>query len=58
MNRTVEVTPGVYVPVKCEDTGAPGSPPNPCTEPGSLPRCQLCPVSPNYWRKRAPEGTP
>lgn len=39
------------VPSKCSPPPGAGVPPNPCLEPGSLPRCQLCPTSPNYWRK-------
>lgn len=41
------------VPSKCAGHGGPGVPANPCTRPGSLPRCQLCPASPNYWRRVA-----
>jgi hypothetical protein len=39
------------VPSKCAGPTGPGIEPNPCTEPGGLPRCQLCPNSPTYWRK-------
>ncbi|GIM88843.1 hypothetical protein [Paractinoplanes toevensis] len=39
------------VPSKCAGgANAAGSPANPCDTPGNLPRCQLCPTSPNYWR--------
>jgi hypothetical protein len=39
----------VKIPSKCNPTPGAGNPPNPCTEPGTLPRCQLCPSSPTYW---------
>lgn len=42
-------------PSKCPGHGGPGVPANPCTEPGSLPRCQLCLNSPTYWRKTVGE---
>jgi hypothetical protein len=38
------------VPLKCEPRAA-GVDPNECVEPGSLPRCQICPLSPTYWRR-------
>jgi hypothetical protein len=50
VTATVEVEPGVHVPLKCDPTPGAGVPPNPCTEPGTQPKCQLCPASPNYWR--------
>lgn len=44
------------VPSKCAgNPAAAGVPPNPCTEPGRLPRCHICPESPNYWRRKAPD---
>lgn len=52
MTGTVEVEPGVFVPLKCGDHDAAGVPPNPCREPGSMLRCQLCPNSPSYWRRQ------
>lgn len=51
MSATVEVEPGVHVPIKCGDHDAAGVPPAPCLEPGSMDRCELCPASPTYWRK-------
>lgn len=50
------------VPSKCPAPPGAGIDPNPCREPGSLLRCQLCPASPTYWRRTAstspttPEG--
>lgn len=41
------------VPEKCAPPTGAGIEPKPCMEPGSLPRCQLCPKSPTYWRKEA-----
>lgn len=38
------------VPDKCEGPTGAGIEPNPCLEPGSLPRCGLCPKSHTYWR--------
>jgi hypothetical protein len=48
--------PVASVPSKCAGPTGAGIEPNPCTEPGSLPRCQLCPNSPAYWR--AADETP
>lgn len=56
MSATVEVEPGVHVPVKCKEHDAAGVPPNPCREPGSALKCQLCPASPTYWRRTEREG--
>lgn len=53
-NVRAEPTP---VPDKCAGATGAGITPNPCTEPGSLPRCQLCPKSPTYWRKQEPSRT-
>jgi len=39
------------IPSKCAGHGGPGIPANPCLVPGSLPRCQLCPSSPTYFRR-------
>lgn len=39
------------VPDKCEGPTGMGIDPNPCTDPGSLPRCEICPKSPTYWRE-------
>jgi hypothetical protein len=50
----VEVEPGVFVPSKCNPTPGAGVEPNPCREPGSKLRCQLCPVSSTYWRRSDP----
>lgn len=55
MTATVEVEPGVFVPLKCKDHDAAGVTPNPCTVPGSMSKCQLCPASPTYWRKTGEE---
>lgn len=49
----IRLTVEAAVPSKCKDVGAPGVDPNPCTEPGPLPRCQICPKSPTYWRSLA-----
>lgn len=38
------------VPSKCASESVAGSPAYPCPGSGSLPRCQLCPDSPTYWR--------
>lgn len=43
----------VEIPSKCASADAAESPANPCTEPGSLPRCMICPASPNYYRREA-----
>lgn len=59
MTATVEVEPGMLVPLKCPSHNAAGVTPNPCTQPGSMARCMLCPASPTFWRKTAgstPEG--
>lgn len=40
-------------PSKCDATPGAGVPRNPCTVPGSQPRCQLCPASPTFWRRKA-----
>ena len=42
------------IPSKCAGPTGAGVDPNPCIEPGSLPRCQLCPESPNYWLRTEP----
>lgn len=47
--------PTTAVPDKCAAPTGSGIDPKPCTEPGSLPRCQLCPRSPNYWRTTTKE---
>jgi hypothetical protein len=39
----------VKIPRKCDPTPGVGVQRNPCTDPGTLPRCQLCPDSPTYW---------
>jgi hypothetical protein len=49
MNDADEAVPAV--PDKCDPTPGAGVERNPCTEPGTLPRCELCPRSPNYWRR-------
>ena len=41
------------VPSKCPAPPGAGIEPNPCREPGSLLRCQLCPDSPSFWRRTA-----
>ncbi len=38
------------VPAKCTGPLGADVDPNPCSAPGSLLRCQLCPSSPTYWR--------
>lgn len=48
---TIEVEPGLHVPLKCDGPSGAGIDPRPCTEPSSLTRCQLCPASPDYWRR-------
>lgn len=40
------------VPIKCAGPTGAGIEPNPCTEPGSLPRCMICPNGPGYWRNQ------
>lgn len=47
---------GHVVPLKCGPDGGLGRV-EPCDEPGSQPRCQLCPRSPNYWRNTEPKET-
>jgi hypothetical protein len=42
--------PAESVPSKCAGPTGAGVERNPCTEPGKLPRCQLCPDSPTYRR--------
>jgi hypothetical protein len=49
MSATVEVSPGEHIPLKCKDHDAAGVPRTDCTEPGSSPRCMLCPASPTFW---------
>jgi hypothetical protein len=39
-------------PLKCDGAATPEHPAVPCAEPGTLPRCQICPASPTYWRRR------
>lgn len=46
-----EAVPRATVPDKCDPLIGAGVEANPCTKPGSLPRCQLCPKSPTYWRR-------
>jgi hypothetical protein len=54
MNETPP--PASDVPSKCAGPTGGGIEPNPCTEPGSLPRCKLCPNSPSYWRRTVKES--
>ena len=53
MSTTVEVKPGVHVPLKCTDHNAAGVPRSDCTVPGSQLKCRLCPASQNYWRRKS-----
>lgn len=39
------------IPLKCPPERAANVPANPCDRPGEQLRCQLCPRSPNYWRR-------
>lgn len=46
--RCADATPDATS--KCAGPYGAGVEPNPCTTPGSTPRCQICPSSPTYWR--------
>lgn len=45
------MTAATEVPSKCDPTPGADVLRNPCTRPGSLLRCRLCPNSPTYWRR-------
>lgn len=47
---TQDQQPVSSVPSKCTGPTGAGIEPNPCMVRTALPRCVLCPASPNYWR--------